>query len=436
MSTLLINLRYLYLLYFKTKGAHFFFSFILFFPSALICQNLLPDGSFEIESQPGCVSPDQGFNKLAHWYLLDATPDLFETDCPFDESGFVFWDESTVPLDGKNYAGLWSRWNSNGTYFTEGIATKLTTPLEAGKIYLFDMFIQNKGTFQGLVSSTNGCVLDPDRHIDLYIDQDSIEVINDFSNGTASTTSDLVAVLNSSAIQGVELDGWTQVSTCFQAMGGEQFFALIMPLGTFGPLPECAETNLGSGIFRSFYYNIDALSLKELPTDLSVQMVVCAEQQFEADLIDLFDLTILENADFIWEDGVTGAVRTLSEKRTYFIEAQINCAQIQLTLNVEAQNCKSKVYVPNVFTPNDDGINDTFAAFVSNSDQINNFRFSIFNRWGSLVFESTDPLIGWDGTVLGKTAETGAYMWLLSFEQDTPEGPKQQIETGQVLILR
>lgn len=439
MSTLCNNLKYGLLQYFKTRSAHFFsflFCSFLFTSLNLIGQNLLPDGSFEVESQLGCVSPDQGFNKLEHWYLLDATPDLFETDCPFDEAGFVFWDESVVPLDGKNYAGLWSRWNSNGTYFTEGIATKLTTPLEAGKIYLFDMFIQNQGTFQGLVSSTNGCVLDPDRHIDLYTFQDSIKVINDFSNGTASTTAELVAVLNSSAIQGVEVDGWTQISTCFQATGGEQFFALIMPLGTFGPLPECAETNLGSGIFRSFYYNLDALSLKELPFELQTQLQVCAEQQFEVNLLELFDLPILENADFAWDDGATEATRTLSEKRNYSIEAQVDCASIQLSFNVVAQNCKSKVYVPNVFTPNADGINDTFTAYVSNSDQINNFRFKVFNRWGSLVFETTDPITAWDGKILGKAAETGAYIWVLSFEQDTPEGPKQQMETGQVLILR
>ena len=413
-----------------------FLFFLLWLSSSLFSQNLLPDGGFEKVTANNCVIPSQGFNKMQFWYILDATPDLFEKSCPFDESGFIFWDESIEAFEGNNYAGLWSRWNSNATYFTEGIATSLTQPLEAGKTYFFEMAIRNQGTFQGLVGAASGCELNPDRHIDLYVSEDSIRVINDFSNGTSTTSATLVGTLNSVAIQGPSSDGWTQIATCFEASGGEDFFALILPLGTFGDLPPCAETNLGSGIFRSFYYNLDAASITELPKALERNMSACEDQVFEVDLIDLFNFPLLEEATFLWEDGGEGELRNLSKTGTYTILAEIRCATIQLILNILPENCQSNIYVPNAFSPNGDGINDVFQAFLSDGNKIANFQMTIFDRWGAMLFQSTDPSLGWDGKSKNKAVAQGTYTWIINFDITTGEGIKKNVETGGVSLLR
>lgn len=55
------------------------------------------------------------------------------------------------------------------------------------------------------------------------------------------------------------------------------------------------------------------------------------------------------------------------------------------------------VYIPNAFTPNEDGINDLFAIEGVGIDP-GNFMLRIFNRWGQLVFESTDPEMKWNGS--------------------------------------
>ena len=408
----------------------------LFIPFLSYSQNLLPDGGFEIESNSNCLSPEQGFNKMEYWYLLDATPDLFDGNCPFDESGFVFWDETIVPFEGNNYAGLWSRWNSNGTYFTEGVATPLLEPLEAGKVYLFEMYIRNQGTFQGLVSNTSGCVLDPDRHIDLYIQQDSIIVVNDFSTGSASTEASLVTSLGSSVLTEANAEEWLKVSTCFEANGGEDFFAIIMPLGTFGELPECAQTDLGSGIFRSFYYNLDAVSLEALPQELNSEMSVCEGQSFEIDLIELFDLSILEDATLIWEDGTEGAFRTLSGPGNYRVQADLNCKTIALNLNVLPEICEGEIFVPNVFSPNLDGINDDFKPFVAPQIELLDYEFSIYDRWGSELFKSTSSEEAWDGSSKGKNLPLGLYTWVLRYEILALGEPTQIIDSGTVLLLR
>lgn len=62
------------------------------------------------------------------------------------EENFIFWDGATTPYEGNNFAGIFSRWNSDDRFYSEGIATSLTQPLEAGITYLFEMAIQNQGS--------------------------------------------------------------------------------------------------------------------------------------------------------------------------------------------------------------------------------------------------------------------------------------------------
>ena len=71
---------------------------------------------------------------------------------------------------------------------------------------------------------------------------------------------------------------------------------------------------------------------------------------------------------------------------------------------------ESMLLVPNVFTPNGDGTNDEFRVVYRS---IKEFHISIYNRWGHLVYESTDPAKGWDGTINGKPAAAGAYYYVI-----------------------
>lgn len=410
---------------------------LLFFNMLLSSQNLLPDRGFEKLAHSNCVSPEQAFKKMQFWYPLNATPDLFESSCLFDEMDFIFWDESLRAYEGNNYAGLWSRWNPNGSYFTEGIASPLIKPLEAGKIYMFEMAIYNQGSYQGLSESLSDCVLEPEKHIDLYLSHDSIEVINDFSNGTASTSATLVATLNSEEIQGDGTEDWTLVSTCFVAQGGEKHFAIIMPLGTFGDLPPCATTQASSGTSLSFYYHIDATSVTELSPDIQEKEVMaCEEQSFEVNLLDLFDAPLLEDATFIWEDGQEGVFRTLSEKKDYTITASLSCTNIPLQLKVVPQICQTNIFVPNAFSPNSDGYNDLFQVFLADESAVRNFQLTIFDRWGNSLFQTNNPALGWDGKSRNQELSPGVYLWFISYDIADLDGVEKVLESGDVLILR
>ena len=93
-----------------------------------------------------------------------------------------------------------------------------------------------------------------------------------------------------------------------------------------------------------------------------------------------------------------------------------------------------RMYIPNAFSPNGDGFNDFFIA-EGPIEGISNYSLVVMDRWGNLVFESNDPLNGWNGRVAntGKKLDTGVYVYGMRFVN--PEG-EIVIREGGVTLLR
>lgn len=87
------------------------------------------------------------------------------------------------------------------------------------------------------------------------------------------------------------------------------------------------------------------------------------------------------------------------------------------------------IYVPNTFTPNGDGLNDTFGVA---GEAIEEFRMQVFNRWGQLVFESKNAMDRWDGTYLGEAVPMGTYVYKITAA--TAKGGRQ-LKEGQVNVI-
>jgi gliding motility-associated-like protein len=66
------------------------------------------------------------------------------------------------------------------------------------------------------------------------------------------------------------------------------------------------------------------------------------------------------------------------------------------------------LFVPNAFTPNNDGVNDDIKVY---SKGLKFFHFRVFNRWGEMVFHSDDINQPWDGTYKGKIVDSGVYVY-------------------------
>jgi len=92
------------------------------------------------------------------------------------------------------------------------------------------------------------------------------------------------------------------------------------------------------------------------------------------------------------------------------------------------------VYVPNSFTPNGDGTNDVFLPIIDSGIDIYTYRLLIFNRWGSVVFESLNKDIGWNGTYGGEIVQDGVYIWKITFNSSDNE---EEIEySGHVTLIK
>ena len=74
--------------------------------------------------------------------------------------------------------------------------------------------------------------------------------------------------------------------------------------------------------------------------------------------------------------------------------------------------CPVKIFIPNAFTPNSDGINEKFKAEITNHTS---YEMYIYNRWGQLIHTSNNPEIGWDGTYMGNIVQQDVYVWKISY---------------------
>lgn len=97
--------------------------------------------------------------------------------------------------------------------------------------------------------------------------------------------------------------------------------------------------------------------------------------------------------------------------------------------------CSRDIFFPNAFTPNGDGRNDTYEAYAVDTY---GFEMIIFNNWGEIVFESNDLFQGWDGTIGGKNAVQGVYVYKCTYTLlDRVSGDlKENTSVGHLTLIR
>lgn len=130
-----------------------------------------------------------------------------------------------------------------------------------------------------------------------------------------------------------------------------------------------------------------------------------------------------------WQDGSTADHYIVSAPGLYSVQVTNECGTTIKAINVTNALCELEM--PNAFTPNNDGMNDKFG--VKYPQFLKAFHIIIYNRWGSKVFETTNPYIKWDGTVNGNAQNIGSYVWVINF---TDNNNKQQTAHGMVTLLR
>ena len=138
---------------------------------------------------------------------------------------------------------------------------------------------------------------------------------------------------------------------------------------------------------------------------------------------------------YLWSNGSTNPTTNITVPGIYWLEVKDKngCSATDSISVVGKSNCIFDIFFPNAFTPNGDGINDFFKPIVYGG--LDEFQMVIFNRWGQKVFETSNPNIGWDGTLNGKKQDPNTYVWYATYHLVGSASPVKKAK-GVLILVR
>jgi gliding motility-associated-like protein len=147
-------------------------------------------------------------------------------------------------------------------------------------------------------------------------------------------------------------------------------------------------------------------------------------------------------AVFIWNAGeFTGSTYVLSPPESVEISVYaagtICTSEVKIVVAEVLENCNCQVTVPNIFTPNGDGVNDEFSVQDPQKCAFTEYKLLIYNRWGNAVWKAENVSEVWNGKSLFGNAPDGTYYYVLTFSYKPGSNePKQSVEKGILVISR
>lgn len=200
------------------------------------------------------------------------------------------------------------------------------------------------------------------------------------------------------------------------------FVSITSPIGCYIDTIFKDLIFVESGPVAQFSTSPDQLS------NLDSELIIMNESQRAVQwkwLFDAKDSTIIEEPTYTFADTGIHQIQLL-------VWDQYDCQDsISMIIDVVPQ---TTYFLPNAFTPNSDGKNDLFIG-KGVLDGVRNFEMSIIDRWGQVVFSTTNPDEGWNGQMgtTGKQLPNGVYVCNVSFKK--PRGEQEQLK-GFVTLLR
>lgn len=172
--------------------------------------------------------------------------------------------------------------------------------------------------------------------------------------------------------------------------------------------------------------SVRLLAVNPLPSDFLPQNdSICQYENF----------IIAPNTDFVsylWQDNSTRSDFEANKAGEYILTVRDGKGCYgKDSITLFAKNCFEGLYIPSAFSPNGDTKNDVFR--VKLYGVLVYFRLEIFNRYGELMYISTDPYRGWDGNYKGKPALGGSYVFQCAY---TFAGKKEWIKKGSIVLIR
>ncbi len=244
---------------------------------------------------------------------------------------------------------------------------------------------------------------------------------------------DIIAIDDQSGCEGstITLGAIDLTGARFEWTGPNEFIAEDQ-------YPEIQEVSIEQAGLYEVVGNISGC--KTIPVSLAVEVWENPTPFLGEDTVlctldgDVLTLSIGSYDFYTWNDGSDAETfKVMSEGDFSVIVEDSNGCLGQDSIFIQRQ-CPTRFYVPNVFTPNGDQVNDGFGVF---GIELISMKLSVYDRWGQQVFysESEDEL--WDGKMDGQNLQNGQYIWTLEYEGFLEDASTfADTESGTVLLFR
>ncbi len=364
----------------------------------IIGTNLVQNPSFE--QFYSCPLFFGQLNYCKYWWGLST--DYFNTCSSNNQISVPLnFDGFQLSHSGNAYAGFFNYASQTTNHdWREAIKTSLNDSLISNQRYCTKFYI----------SLANGNY-PPDNY--LFLDSIGMLFTKDSIQDSALTPilSNGIKVQNN--IFNIDTINWFEISNSFIANGGERY----LTIGNFD-----ITINYPSGESGFIYIYVDDVSVCECAYKINLgnDTTLC---QGEAVLLN----ASLQGANYIWQDGSTNSTFLATQPGKYKVTAYIKEYNIIVSDSINITYDGDCLKIPNIFTPNGDGVNDYFVIQNTISWNIN---LQVYNRWGNIVYQNNNYQNNWDG----KDVAYGVYYYIIVAKNNLSGFEKQY--HGSVTILR
>ena len=136
---------------------------------------------------------------------------------------------------------------------------------------------------------------------------------------------------------------------------------------------------------------------------------------------------------YMWQDGTTDRKYSVKDKGKYWVEVESEYGCFGSDTIVFGDLCPPSFFVPTAFSPNADLWNN---VFIPQGNNIFNFNMKIYDKWGSLIFETNSLEIGWDGKNNGVACPVDLYYWYATWFSTWQGQETNNAKYGGVYIIR
>lgn len=146
-------------------------------------------------------------------------------------------------------------------------------------------------------------------------------------------------------------------------------------------------------------------------------------------------LDIQAKADYqtySWSNNAVTSSITVTTPGIYWLQVtDANSCTGKDSVVIDPKDCLTGFYIPTAFTPNNDGLNDFFKPVIGGN--LKRYQFNVFNRWGQVVFTTTEINKGWNGIFNGTPQDSHVFAWTCTYQL---EGAPMKSEKGTVVLMR